>query len=135
MSSRVEGINANLSRRINEGGGVSLISGKDLRLNDQTIVQHAGKYYILRRDEPDGEWLKLSLMVVDVNTLEVVNGDVALLKYTVENIGQAQTFMTSLIKHANCRDAKLELSCNPTDPRTWYLVIHGNSERRVYIHQ
>jgi len=120
---------------MNGSGGAAL--GKDLRLNDQTMVEHRGKYFVLRRDEPSGGWLELSLIVVDVSTLEVTNGKIELLKYGLPSLRRPneQTITSSLINDAYCKDSKIELSSNPVDPRTWLLLIQGSYERRIFIHQ
>ena len=81
----MDGINASLSRQMNKGGG-TVLAGKEIRLNEQTMVQHRGKYFMVRKEEPSGDWLELSLVVVDVNTFEVGNGKVELLKYGIANL-------------------------------------------------
>lgn len=82
-------MNVSLSRQINGSGGN--LSEKELRLNDDTIVQYRGKYFMVRQDEPVGGWLELSLVVIDVNSLQVSTGKVELLKYGLANLRKSPT--------------------------------------------
>jgi hypothetical protein len=42
-----------------------------------------------------------------------------------KKMGEQVTFTSARTRHNNSDDIKLEISSNPTDPKTWYLLIHG----------